>query len=455
MRVILIKGRSTYDLLRAFIDDAATGFIEAGCQAEILDVVAEPDVAAGLAHRKARGPIDLVYSLNILSDFRDPAGRAPGDIAGAPHVVHFVDYPLSHLNRLEKTPANAAVLVIDPSHAEALLSIYGPDRFGFVGFCPHAAVGPTTAPGRDADAFVAARPIPILFPGTCPAAGTAPWAHLQPGVQSLFEAATEIALASEWTPGLAALDAAMRAAGLSPEDPEFAGFRKLASYVHEWVRLLRRLRLLEAAARAGLRLQVAGKGYAAALTRYANLTFLGDVDFLGSVALMSQSRLVLNVNANFGAGSHEAAPVRAERRRGDGLGFQHLLRGRVRGGARHDALPLARPGCGAGRRRGPRRGPAGHVRHGGRRPGQGAGGAPVETPGPDHPRGGGPGASAGLTRTLSFRRCARNERGLAVCSARNNASHNKMLRCRISVAVSVNRPYTQSKAAKAVWKRSG
>jgi hypothetical protein len=305
LRVILIKGRSTYDLLRAFIDDAAAGFIEAGLQAEILDVVAEPDVAAGLARRAADAPIDLVYSLNILSDFRDPADRTLGDIAGAPHVVHFVDHPLSHLDRLEKTPENAAVLVIDPSHAEAILSIYGPDRFGFVGFCPHAAVGPTTSPGEDAGAFAAARPIPILFPGTHPIDGPPPWAKLQPGVRSLFEAATEIALASEWTAGLAALDQAMRAGGLAPEDPQFNGFRKLASYVHERVRMVRRLRLLDAAAHAGLALHVAGKGYDAALARYSNLTFVGDVGFLDSVALMAKSRLVLNVNANFGAGSHE------------------------------------------------------------------------------------------------------------------------------------------------------
>jgi hypothetical protein len=305
VRVILIKGRSTYDLLRAFIDAAAAGFVEAGHEAEILDVVAEPDVSAALARRAAQAPIDLVYSLNILSDFRDPAGRTLGDIADAPHVVHFVDHPLSHLDRLEKTPPNAAVLVIDPSHAEAVLSIYGPIRFGFVGFCPHAAVGPTTSPGRDADAFEAARPIPILFPGTCPINAPPPWAQQPPGVQSLFEAATEIALGGEWTPGLAALDTAMRGAGLAPEDPQFSGFRKLASYVHEWVRLRRRLLLLEAAGRAGLALQVAGKGYDAALARYPNLTFAGDVDFLDSVVLMSKSRLVLNINANFGAGSHE------------------------------------------------------------------------------------------------------------------------------------------------------
>jgi len=304
VRVILIKGRSTYDLLRAFTDDAATGFAEAGHAPDVLDVVAEPDVVEALARRAAAAPIDLIYSLNILSDFRDPAGRSLGAIAGAPHVVHFVDHPLSHLDRLEKTPSNAAVLTIDPSHADAIRSIYGEDRFAYVGFCPHAAVGPTTSPGADVEAFHA-RPIPILFPGTFNPVMTPPWTNQQPGVQRLFESAMEIAMASEWTAGHVALDAAMRAAGLAPEDPQFAGFRKLASYVHERVRTLRRTLVLEAAARAGVPLHIVGKGYEDALARFPNLTFIGDVGFLDSMALMAKSRLVLNVNANFGAGSHE------------------------------------------------------------------------------------------------------------------------------------------------------
>ena len=305
MRVILIKGQSTYDLLRAFIDAAAEGFVEAGHEAEILDVVVEPDVATGLTRRAAERPIDLVYSLNILSDLRDQDGRAIGDIAGAPHVVHFVDHPLSHLARLEATPADAAVLVIDPSHADAVRSIYGPDRFNFVGFCPHGAVGPITSPGADAEAFVANRPIPILFPGTYTPIGPPPWSNLQAGVQRIFESAVEIAMASEWTAGHVALDTALKAAGLDPADVQFAGFRKLASYVHERVRMQRRMLLLEAAARAGLPLHVAGKGYDEALARFPNLTFVGDVGFMDSMALMTRSRLVLNVNANFGAGSHE------------------------------------------------------------------------------------------------------------------------------------------------------
>ena len=128
---------------------------------------------------------------------------------------------------------------------------------------------------------------------------------MQAGVRQVFEAATEIALASEWTAALSALDAAMRSAGLAPEDPQFSGFRKLASYVHERVRMVRRLKVLEAASRLGLRLHVAGKGYNEALIRHPNLVYAGDVGFLDSVALMSRSRLILNINANFGAGSHE------------------------------------------------------------------------------------------------------------------------------------------------------
>ena len=305
MRVILIKGRSTYDLLRAFVDAAAEGFAEAGHEVDILDVVPEPDLVAGLTRRAAERPIDLVYSLNILSDFRDHAGRTVGDIAGAPHVVHFVDHPLSHLSRLEATPAHAAVLTIDPSHAEAVRSIYGEGRFAFVGFCPHGAVGPTVSPGADVDAFVQSRSIPILFPGTYAPVGPPPWAQMQAGVRRIFEAATEAAMASEWTAGHVALDTAMKAAGLEPADPQFAGFRKLSSYVHERVRARRRILLLESAARVGLPLHVAGKGYDEALARFANLTFVGDVDFMDSMALMTRARLVLNINANFGRGSHE------------------------------------------------------------------------------------------------------------------------------------------------------
>ncbi len=121
----------------------------------------------------------------------------------------------------------------------------------------------------------------------------------------MFEQAVEIALASDWTAPLDALDQAMTGAGLDPANPDFAAFRKLATYVHEHVRAVRRRQLLDAVIRLGLPVHLVGKGHDTDLARHKNLTLLGEARFDEVLALMAGSRVVLNANANFGAGSHE------------------------------------------------------------------------------------------------------------------------------------------------------
>ena len=56
MRVILIKGRSGYDALRIFTDGLAEAFAARGYQPAVLDVPAEPDLAAALRREAAAGP---------------------------------------------------------------------------------------------------------------------------------------------------------------------------------------------------------------------------------------------------------------------------------------------------------------------------------------------------------------------------------------------------------------
>jgi spore maturation protein CgeB len=50
---------------------------------------------------------------------------------------------------------------------------------------------------------------------------------------------------------------------------------------------------------------VLGKGYDNLLDRFKNITYGGELDLDKTAAVMRSSRIVLNVNANFGAGSHE------------------------------------------------------------------------------------------------------------------------------------------------------
>ena len=305
MRVILVKGRSAYDALRIFSDGLEQAFAARGFEPVILDVPAEPDLAAALRREAAAGPVALIHSFTLLGEWRDGEGRTVGQIAGAPHVIQYVDYPFTHMQRLDGCTRDAAILTIDESHAEAIQSVYGQNHFAYVGFCPHAAIGEPAPREPDAAAYAAGRDIPLLFCGTFYKPDAPPWAAQEPRIRRIFEGAVELALAAEWTPALDALDASMKGMGLSPADPSLAGFRKNATFVHEHVRAHRRFELLKAAAKAGLPLHIYGKGYEKQMYRFKSVTWGGEADLNQAIALMRRSRVVLNVNANFGRGSHE------------------------------------------------------------------------------------------------------------------------------------------------------
>jgi hypothetical protein len=304
LKALLIKGQSVYDVLRLFIDDLAAAFRARGYAVFILDPSAPEDQAA-LDVFIAGEPVELVFSFGIFGESKDAQGRFIGDMVGAPHIVSYVDYPLSHLTRLEATSPRVGLLMVDESHVAAIADLYPPGRFASLGFGAHAATGATVSPGLDPADFAARRPIRILLPGTFHGEPPAGWRNLQPAVQAIFAEAVERCLATDWLAPLDALDQSMRNAGLDPANPDFAAFRKLAAYVHEQVRTRRRLILLDAVIRLGLPVHVVGGGYDPELERHTSLTLVGPARFDETLALMAGSRVVLNANANFGEGSHE------------------------------------------------------------------------------------------------------------------------------------------------------
>ncbi len=304
MRAVFIKGPSQYDATRAFTDDLAAAFARRGWAAEVIDAQAEPDLGAALAAAAQRSS-DLVHSIGCMGDARDGQGRSIGAIFGAPHVLQHVDYPLSHLGQLEATAPETAVLTVDPSHVEAIVATFGAERFAHLGFCPHAAVGEPAELDADPEAFAQARPIPILFAGSFYGARPAPWAEEGPGIRAVFDRALEIALAAEFVPALEALDQALTAVGEDPADPRYARMRKYATWVHEQVRVIRRQTLLDAAGAAGLPVFCVGAGYEGWIERHKSFRLGPPMGLTDTAALMRRARVVLNVNANFGRGSHE------------------------------------------------------------------------------------------------------------------------------------------------------
>jgi hypothetical protein len=308
LRAILFKGGSAYNALRVFVDDLAEAFASRGFEPVIVDALETPDPTLSLEAIAAGGPVILAFSFNIWGEFRDARGRSIADLIGAPHVVQYVDYPLAGLagKRLGLTPRSGAVLVVDQSHVDAIQAVYGPDRFAYVGFCPHAAIGgagPDLA-AEGLEAF-AARPIPLLFCGTFYKPGEKPWAAVDPLPRKIMDEALEIALASEWTAPMEALAQSMVVNGLSLEDTTNRAFLANAGFIHEHVRAQRRFEFLNAANKASLPLHIYGKGYDQDLYRFKNLTYCGDADFDETIANMRRSRVVVSVNANFGMGSHE------------------------------------------------------------------------------------------------------------------------------------------------------
>jgi hypothetical protein len=304
MRILIIKGQSQYGGTRLFVDEAAAAFQRLGHEVEILDVGDVADAGPRLLAHAPTTRTDLVFTINIVGEFRDTLGRSLSDLYGAPHVIWHTDYILSQVARLKGTPKSTAVLLVDPTQVEGVKSIYGEDRFDHIAFFPHPAVGQPAADDATLAQFLERRPIEVLWSGSFQKPEPA-WVGIEGPARQVFQDALDLALSLEWIPPLEALDTVLASRGIDLGDPEMNGAREAAALVDVEVRKTRRYEFLKAVAKTGLPLRICGVGWESQLYRFKNATYEGPVEMTRMAELMAQSRLVLNTNGNFGAGSHE------------------------------------------------------------------------------------------------------------------------------------------------------
>ncbi|GEM_PF-1048690 len=308
MKVVLFKGASQYDVLRGFIDEIAEAFEARGDETIIADLVqmrTDREIEDFLTKQR---PADLAFSIMVLSNFRGAGGRTVGQILGAPHVVQYVDYPLTHGDRFIHTAPDTALLTIDPSHIDAIRYAFGPKHFPYAWFSPHAGLGAPHPLPTTAHRFADERPIKMLFAGSYYRSEEPPWQNFPDDFKKLYAEAADLALSQEWLPPHEALERTLRAHGITSQHytpDELRTIRILSAHVLQWVRRTRRMRFFETAARIGLKLTVCGNGYDDALQRYSNIDYLGPLDYVKTIELMRQTRLAINVSAMFGQGSHE------------------------------------------------------------------------------------------------------------------------------------------------------
>ena len=70
-----------------------------GWSVELIDLEIEANLRRPLDSYARDTPVDLIFSFGIFGESVDRDGMFIGDIVGAPHIIQYVDYPLSHLTR--------------------------------------------------------------------------------------------------------------------------------------------------------------------------------------------------------------------------------------------------------------------------------------------------------------------------------------------------------------------
>ena len=303
MHILVLKGQSQHGGTRLFADEAAAAFARAGHPAKTIDVAGNPNYQADLAAAAASGRFGLVLSFNVLGDYRDPDGRTMAELFGCPHVVWHTDYVLTSWERLKATPPSTTLLVVDPTQIDALDAAAGEGRHP-ARFFSHPAVGEPVADEPDVETFIAARPIPVLWSGGF-IEPQRPWSSASETTRKVMDSAVDLALAGEWMPPDRALAQVLKAIGHDVRDPTKRHLLSSACLIDGEVRAIRRRNFLLALADSGVELHICGGGWEPHLHRFKSATWHGTVEITEMIGLMRQSRLVLNTNGIFGAGSHE------------------------------------------------------------------------------------------------------------------------------------------------------
>lgn len=302
MKIAILKGSSTNNVLDTFSHQLARGVDGIGHESAVLDV-ARDDVLADLINTLRDHSFDAVVSFNgILGDVVGPDQRNLMEHAGIPFIAWLVDHPAHHYHRLAAPNEFRWTLCTSKDHVAFL------DAAGVSGLWQHlhAAADPwETTPKASNE-----RRMPVLLAATWMREPEKFWEHIQSDTtRAIIENVIERVMDDGSVSVTTAFGDVLASKGL-PFQVDASVARVLVAILM-YVRRHDRLNLVHCLARSGLPVTLYGKGWKENLAGHGRLSFVDDVPSAELSRRYGDARIVLNINAANGASERAFAAMQA------------------------------------------------------------------------------------------------------------------------------------------------
>ncbi|MBQ4283554.1 MAG: glycosyltransferase family 1 protein [Lachnospira sp.] len=299
-KIIVIKGKSQYDALRMFADQVVHFMQNKGVEVDILDLNEENAKIINVLSRHVGTKVDAVFSFNAVGIDLNVNNMPVSDLLNTKFYAFLVDHPMIHIERIRHLVKELVVSVIDYNHARYIRKHI--DNVSEVYMISHGGMM-----SDNIKAYVD-RNIDVLFTGT----------YIDPKsilmcFDNLADSAKNVALG--------VIKTMLNDSTLSEEEAMICLFKnygldELLDSVPKWmenlpeidmyVRAYRRDALIRSLVEAGIKVNVYGNGWDKfKCEQQENLVIGPAIDYIKSLELMGDSKIVLNIMPEFKRGSHE------------------------------------------------------------------------------------------------------------------------------------------------------
>ncbi len=291
MKLLILKGKSEYGVLRSFADHLATAIEASGHEATIYD--SEKRFESNQSFPEITGNVDAIITFNSMgTNFRDETGKKTFEILGTPVVAWLVDHPAYHYPRLDNSIAKKLNLVASDDHKQFILDA------NISGQCQTLLAGglEKTCPQKE----YRIRQHRAVFAATFMGEPTPFWREqFDADAGRIMEQAIEILIADPLASPYVALVSACGQAGIAIKPGAIVS--DMISHMLTFIRCRDRIDTIRALAKSDLPVTIIGKGWESYLSQHGALRFSSELSIDGLLELYSDSQIVLNFNAANGA----------------------------------------------------------------------------------------------------------------------------------------------------------